>query len=490
MNYQRSSAQYRYQQSNPFDYQRWTPQQPERRVFDAGRFSKFFARFSTLDDALVQLITMVKENINLEKALQILAHVHKQRPLNPDQLGWVKYGIAKLQEQKQQEAEEEKVAESKRAEELEKFRQELITRREQQKSLKEQDDAFSKLILQKAQEFAETTDMMKEDERSDLLRQGKEVEQKTVDDVVTFRMRPDRIKRRPLKSISVNISDDLKEKQRQVSVNSERKRQNEYVMKKRGKITGTDPARKEAKKAREEAEVQAQQRIPDAYEEAKDVEETARTGEDRDEQRESARMTSTLPGSAVPRGAAVPVGDNPLISHSSVTFTPADIVGVHAPPSSGAGHAATTMTMPMPTPAPVLTGNAVIDQSYVPKGQNLPGMIVLPTAQLQGNSNAAYFAGGANSSQMGHNSIFKSKSKQAAVSAAPTDNLWWLTNPLKMDSIDKQMAVAAQKASEPNEENLKRQRKIAERELSKFPRYRLYAGSDHVAEEILSHKSF
>jgi hypothetical protein len=183
-------------------------------------------------------------------------------------------------------------------------------------------------------------------------------------------------------------------------------------------------------------------------------------------------------------------------SGTSTPVTRAAIVGGPAPVAPGVipappplpvgSHFATPPTVVGPVP---VNSDVVIDQSYVSKGRNLPGLIEIP--RLNGSANKSYLGSDIRGmSIMGHNDIFSKNATDRKRPRVPTDDLWWLKNPLKMDDMDAQLARAAVQADEPNEEHAKRQRVYAEKELSRFPRYRLYASADHVAEQILSHRSY
>lgn len=148
------------------------------------------------------------------------------------------------------------------------------------------------------------------------------------------------------------------------------------------------------------------------------------------------------------------------------------------------------------TPAPAVAAppggyRGELDQSYVPSGRNLPSIIPDPYGQLRGDANSTYLMTGAGgpASQMGNNDIFAARAKRREFKRHFTQDFWWLKDPLKLNHhLDKQMANAARNALMENPEHVKRQRLNAERELSRFPRFRLYASMDHGSEEVLSHK--
>lgn len=134
-------------------------------------------------------------------------------------------------------------------------------------------------------------------------------------------------------------------------------------------------------------------------------------------------------------------------------------------------------------------GPNIVDQSYVSSGRNLPGMIQVPS--LSGSANTTYITStNFGMSITGQNDIFSKTSTDRKRPRVPTDDLWWLKNPLKIDDMDVKIAEAAARANEPNEEHAKRQRMVVDKELARFPRYRLYASSDHVAEQVLSHRQY
>lgn len=206
------------------------------------------------------------------------------------------------------------------------------------------------------------------------------------------------------------------------------------------------------------------------------------------EQRQGDTQTenlSTVPLPTVDGGSvAAPVGDTPSILQPGViqtTFSPGALV----PPSRQHKSKPTFADVPRSRPVPPSTS---APPDYAPSSRSRPSMIVNPTDMLIGDANSTYLTNGANGSQMGNNDIFAARAKRLEVKRPPTDDLWWLKNPLKIDTLDKQMAIAARNASEINTENLDRQRKLAERELSRFPRYRLYASNDHGSQDVLSHR--
>lgn len=246
-----------------------------------------------------------------------------------------------------------------------------------------------------------------------------------------------------------------------------------------GEVSG--PARKEA------VSVEQQQRPGDPGDE--------NLGVDRNTRVNKQPVPAPAPGEAT-QAAAGALNSTPVATSAIVGSTRSQYV-LSLPPQHAAAivqranqmRAQRLAATPASVSAPVpVEGIGSVDQSYVGSGRNLPGYIVNPNTILVGDANSTYLTMGADGSQMGNNDIFAARAKRLELKRPPTDDLWWLKNPLKMDSVDKQMAIAAQNASTMNVENVKRQRRIAEKELSRFPRYRLYAGMDHGSEEVLSHK--
>ena len=237
--------------------------------------------------------------------------------------------------------------------------------------------------------------------------------------------------------------------------------------------------KKEAMLAETEAAIQQGIIAPPLLEvkrETRELEETKKQGEVKDENRAVAMIRGFPDPVPLPSGGIQDTSHDAPMAIESVTGGGSQVSGV-------VRHG----VMPSAPPQPVLRLSESSSSSSS-RSRSLPNMIAIPS--LNGDANSTYLSSGAGGSFTGHNDIFAARAKRVEMKQLFSDNLWWLNNPLKLDNIDKQMARAAILSKEPNVEHEKRQRQFAEKELMRTPRYRLYAGSDHVAEEVLSHKSY
>lgn len=121
------------------------------------------------------------------------------------------------------------------------------------------------------------------------------------------------------------------------------------------------------------------------------------------------------------------------------------------------------------------------------KGKLLPGMGAPPSTN--GDAHSTYYLQGAGASYVGReHEILASRAQRSSLKReyAPSDDFWWLKDPMKLDKVDVDMAKAAAAYQDKAKQRKQDEEQVqyAERELSHFPQYRIYSSNTNADLEV------